>query len=131
MNEIEMWNEITGVSIQTIIRKTSNQKNSVGLAKESYALFIETAYSDKDGKSTELVTVPSCIQFRLIIVKVEKFRSVGSSLGVFPSMPRSRIVGLMYTERACALVHKPLCTTLHSFHAVEAILFQVHDFRPR
>lgn len=37
-----------------------------------------TTDSDKDSKSSELTIGPSCIQFRLIIVKVEKFQSLVS-----------------------------------------------------
>lgn len=41
-------------------------------------LFMEAADSDKNSKSSELTIGPSCIQFRLIIVKVEKFQSAVS-----------------------------------------------------
>lgn len=40
---------------------------------------MKAADSDKDSKSSELTIGPSCIQFRLIIVKVEKFQSAASS----------------------------------------------------
>lgn len=46
--------------------------------KRSRVLFMEVADSDKDSKSSELTIGPSCIQFRLIIVKVEKFQSAVS-----------------------------------------------------
>jgi len=44
------------------------------------------ADSDKDSKSSELTIGPSCIQFQLIIVKVEKFQSAISahSRGIRP-----------------------------------------------
>jgi len=44
------------------------------------------ADSDKDSKSSELTIGPSCIQFQLIIVKVEKFQSAISahSCGIRP-----------------------------------------------
>lgn len=45
---------------------------------------MEAADSDKDSKSSELTIGPSCIQFRLIIVKVEKFQSAISN----PCHPR-------------------------------------------
>lgn len=47
-------------------------------SERSRALFMEAADSDKDSKSSELTIGPSCIQFRLIIVKVEKFQSAVS-----------------------------------------------------
>lgn len=46
--------------------------------------------SDKDSKSSELTIGPSCIQFRLIIVKVEKFQSAISThatLAAFRTLP--------------------------------------------
>lgn len=48
---------------------------------------MEAADSDKDSKSSELTIGPSCIQFRLIIVKVEKFQSAPyrATLATFPS----------------------------------------------
>jgi hypothetical protein len=50
---------------------------------------MEAADSDKDSKSSELTIGPSCIQFRLIIVKVEKFQSAVSqaTLVAFPTLP--------------------------------------------
>lgn len=47
-------------------------------SEKSRTLFMEAADSDKNSKSSEFTIGPSCIQFRLIIVKVEKFQSAVS-----------------------------------------------------
>lgn len=53
----------------------SNRESTiVPNSEKSRTLFMEAADSDKDSKSSELTIGPSCIQFRLIIVKVEKFQ---------------------------------------------------------
>lgn len=70
------------------VRKRKPRPDRVSIGREkslsfqnserSRALFMEAADSDKDSKSSELTIGPSCIQFRLIIVKVEKFQSAVS-----------------------------------------------------
>ena len=60
--------------------------------KRSRVLFMEVA--DKNSKSSELTIGPSCIQFRLIIVKVEKFQSAVSepTLAIFSILSQASFV---------------------------------------
>ena len=80
-----------------------------------------TADSDKDSKSSELTIGPSCIQFRLIIVKVEKFQSLVSFFPLFAS------------PTPAAWFHPlppfPTAISSHSFLQVPTVLSPVHDFR--
>lgn len=75
-------NAIYGASGKRRIRMRmpwSNRESTiVPNSEKSRTLFMEAADSDKDSKSSELTIGPSCIQFRLIIVKVEKFQSAVS-----------------------------------------------------
>lgn len=61
---------------------------------------MEAADSDKDSKSSELTIGPSCIQFRLIIVKVEKFQSaVSAHPRDIPTVPLAAVLLLLTPER--------------------------------
>lgn len=64
---------------------------------------MEAADSDKNSKSSELTIGPSCIQFRLIIVKVEKFQSaVSGHPRDIPPLASSLASRPIYPERASA-----------------------------
>lgn len=58
--------------------RSDRESTIVPNSEKSRTLFMEAADSDKNSKSSELTIGPSCIQFRLIIVKVEKFQSAVS-----------------------------------------------------
>lgn len=71
--------------VDGVKRPSSPFQPPTKLRKIAAALFMATADSDKDSKSSELTIGPSCIQFRLIIVKVEKFQK--NSFVSFPPSP--------------------------------------------
>lgn len=113
----------------------SNRESTiVPNSEKSRTLFMEAADSDKDSKSSELTIGPSCIQFRLIIVKVEKFQSAISGhprvISPFPRLilPRRPIPP---RKRECSLFFFRVLFP-HSFLRVpdcRTILSRVYDFR--
>lgn len=150
------------------VRKRKPRPDRVSIGREkslsfqnserSRALFMEAADSDKDSKSSELTIGPSCIQFRLIIVKVEKFQSAVSGhprdiptalpltpccrppsrLGSPSEKEREREFSLFFLHGPHDSSPPPLATTIpcpafpHSFLRVpdcRTILSRVYDFR--
>lgn len=96
---------------------------------------MKAADSDKDSKSSELTTGPSCIQFRLIIVKVEKFskRRIESSSRDIPLF-LARHYTWLTAERTSTLFSSSTSRVPfpHSFLRIpdcRTILSRVYDFR--